>query len=399
MCGIAGFIGESKNAHITFDLTTKLFAKCETRGTDAAGFWGTEAGQKGRIFYHKEPVRSSQFVKSNEIWRQANRNNIDLMLTHARGASKGVGHPHDNINNHPFVNTDKSLALIHNGRIEDYEYNTLKAKYEVISSCDSEILLRILEGGEDYPEEHLSEFGNLENLHRMAGIKDIYSLINDGHMAVAVGERLKDGTRLLWLFRNRHRPLWVSDMRDALGQIFFVSEPSIWEDSVAEMKSSKFFRKQRLIEVPNEEVWYLKIGPGEKIPSNVQRFQVCKEETDIVWNFDGKYRSIKNEEPRHKVVTKLGEKDKVIYQPQTQKKSGFFYDQSLEGHEDIEEFSIRDLEYKCRTLKRIVESIETTATQLVQEQSITRHDFDQLLSLLDQQKTDLESIENNLGYT
>lgn len=399
MCGIAGFIGESKNAHITFDLTTKLFAKCESRGTDAAGFWGTESGQKGRIFYHKEPIRSSQFVKSNEIWRQANRSSIDLMLTHARGASKGVGHPHDNINNHPFVSNCKSLALIHNGRIEDYEYHTLKTKYEVISSCDSEILLRILEGGEDYPHEHLSEFGSLENLHRMAGIRDIYSLINDGHMAVAVGERLKDGTRLLWLFRNRHRPLWVSDMRETLGQIFFVSEPSIWEDSVYEMKSNKFFKKQKLIEVPNEEVWYIKISPGEKVPSNVQRFQVCKEETDVVWSFDGKYRPIKNDESNHKIVTKLGEGDRIIQTQQPKQSKTYFYDQSLQGHEDIEEFPIRDLEYKCRTLKRLIESIEVTATDLVQQQSITRHDFDQLLSLLDQEHSDLTSIENNLGYT
>jgi predicted glutamine amidotransferase len=399
MCGIAGFIGESKNAHVTSELTTKLFAKCESRGTDAAGFWGAESGQKGRIFYHKEPIRSSQFVKSNDIWRQATRSPINLMLTHARGASKGMGHPHDNINNHPFVSTDMSLALIHNGRVEDYEYNTLKEKYEVISNCDSEILLRILEGGEDYSQAEIAELGDLENLHRMAGIKDIYSLINDGHMAVAVGERLKDGTRLLWLFRNRHRPLWISDMRETLGQIFFVSEPTIWEDSVYEMKPNKFFKKQKLIEIPEEEVWYIKIKPDEKIPSNVHRFQVCKESTDL--EFNAKYRPLKVKENENKIVTRLGTKDKVTQlqaQVQAAKKS-FFHDQSLEGHEDIEEFSIRDLEYKCRTLKRIIEGIETTTTNLVQQQSITRHDFDQLLSLLDQQKNDLQAIEDNLGYT
>jgi len=404
MCGIAGFIGESKNAHVTSELTTKLFAKCESRGIDAAGFWGTESGQKGRIFYHKEPIRSSQFVKSNDVWRQAARSPINLMLTHARGASKGMGHPLDNINNHPFVNSDMSLALIHNGRVEDYEYNTLKEKYEVISSCDSEILLRILEGGEDYSQAETAELGDLENLHRMAGIKDIYSLINDGHMAVAVGERLNDGTRLLWLFRNRHRPIWISDMRETLGQIFFVSEPAIWEDSVSEMKTSKFFKKQKLIEIPEEEVWYIKIKQDEKVPSNVHRFQVCKENTNL--EFSAKYRPLKVKENDNKIVTRLGIGDKVASQihVQTAKKflvhpNSSFHNQSLEGHEDIEELSVRDLEYKCKILKRIIENIETTTTNLVQQQSITRHDFDQLLSLLDEQKNELQTIEDNLGYT
>jgi len=400
MCGIAGFIGESKNANISFELTTKLFSKSEIRGTDAAGFWGTESGEKGDVFYHKEPIKSSSFIK-HDLWKQAGRHKIDLMLTHARGASKGVGIPHDNINNHPFVSSDKSLALIHNGRIEDYEYNTLKEKYEVLSNCDSEILLRILEAGEDYQEEQLLGLGNLENLHRMAGIKDIYSLINDGHMAVAVGERQGDGSRLLWLFRNRHRPLWVSDMRETLGQIFFVSEPNIWEDSVSEMKSSRFFRKQKLIEIPEEEVWYIKLGNKEKYPSSVQRFEVCKESTDILWNYDGNYRAIQNKNSSHKVITKLSENDRIVRDYSTTYKAAKVAkprDVSLEGYEDIEEFSISDLEYKCKKLQRIIDSIETNAIHMVQEQSITRHDFDQLLSLLEQQANDLQSIDNSIGY-
>jgi hypothetical protein len=188
-------------------------------------------------------------------------------------------------------------------------------------------------------------------------------------------------------------------MRETLGQIFFVSEPTIWEDSVYEMKPSKFFKKQKLIEIPEEEVWYIKIKPDEKVPSNVHRFQVCKENTDL--EFSAKYRPLKIKENENKVVTRLGTKDKINHlqaQVQAAKKS-FFYDQSLEGHEDIEEFSIIDLENKCKAIKRIIEDIEAVTTNLVQQQSITRHDFDQLLSLLEQQKNDLQSIEDNLGYT
>lgn len=308
------------------------------------------------------------------------------MLTHARGASKGMGHPRDNINNHPFVSSDMSLALIHNGRMEDYEYSTLKEKYEVISNCDSEILLRILEGGEDYSQAEIAELGDLENLHRLAGIKDIYSLINDGHMAVAVGERLQDGSRLLWLFRNRHRPLWVSDMRETLGQIFFVSQPKIWEESVAEMKANKFFRRQKLVEILEEEVWYIKVKPNEKVP-NVHRIQVCKESTNL--EFDTTWRPLKIKENNAKVVTRLGSKDEIVKK---------YSEQNLKRYEDIEEFSVRDLKIKCRNIKMLIESIEITATNLVQEQSIARYDFDQLLSLLEQQNNDLQSIDDSLGY-
>lgn len=394
MCGIAGFIGESKNKNITFDLTTKLFSKSESRGTDAAGFWASDSS--GVVYYHKEPIRSSQFIK-NELWLHASRANVNLMLTHARGASKGFGEPYRNINNHPFVSSGKSLALVHNGRIEDHEYNALKEKYEVCSGCDSEILLRILESREE--SEDFSDLGNLENLHRMAGIKDIYSLINDGHMAVAVGERLEDGTRLLWLFRNKHRPLWISDMRESLGQIFFVSEPSIWEDSVSEMKSNRFFKRQKLIEIPEEEVWYIKL---HQKTLSTSRLEVCKDDCRCPWEFDGVRKSIVNKSYTHKVMTKLGPNDEVTHND----KNGIWNEpppsktKTLEGHQDIEEFSLRDLAYKCKTLKDIIDSIETTATDLTQQQSITRHDFDELLSLLNSQKDELQNIESNLnnGY-
>lgn len=386
MCGITGFIGESKNKNITFDLTTKLFSKSESRGIDAAGFWATEPGQNGVVYYHKEPIRSSYFVKT-DIWNQAGHAPLDLMLAHARGASKGFGEPYKNINNHPFVSTSKSLALVHNGRIEDHEYTSLKEKYEVRSGCDSEILLRILEG-RDKSEDH-SELGDLENLHRMAGIKDIYSLINDGHMAVAVGERLEDGARLLWLFRNRHRPLWVSDMRVTLGQIFFVSEPSIWEDSVAEMNCPRYFKKQKLIEIPEEEVWYLKYSDKSL---SVNRFEVCKDGS-APWTFDGVRKPIPNYTYSHKVITKLGTQDEVSVSYNSLPKRS-----NLQGHQDIEEFPIRELEYQTKQMKSIIDDILVMATDAVRQQNITQHDFNELISLIKNQKDDLQNIQSNLNY-
>ena len=63
MCGICGFIGESKKPVLTYQIITNLLEKSEIRGIDATGFWGTENGVDGSVIYHKEPIRSSDFVK------------------------------------------------------------------------------------------------------------------------------------------------------------------------------------------------------------------------------------------------------------------------------------------------------------------------------------------------
>lgn len=231
MCGLAGFIGSSKKPFFSNLLISKLFEKSEKRGIDAAGFWATQSGEKGKIFYYKEPLNSSLFIK-NQYWQEILTYNIDLVLVHARGASKGVGAPEFNENNHPFISNDKLTALIHNGRIEDKEYNILKARFKPISECDSEVLLRIYEVNKS--------------------IKDIFDLIQEGHMAVAIGERCSD-KRVLWIFRNEYRPLWVVDVKEDLNQIFFVSEPSIWFESIEECKFRP--KKQKLLEVPTEEIW------------------------------------------------------------------------------------------------------------------------------------------------
>lgn len=203
-----------------------------------------------------------------------------MMLVHARAASKGVGEPECNENNHPFVNHDRSVGLVHNGRIEDYEYNALKIKYEVHSDCDSEILLRIFENYWRHPGEWIGKYDN-----RLAGISDIFSLINDGHMAVAIGER-RDNNNLLWLFRNRHRPLWVVDMRELLGQVFFVSEPRIWETAVRACGGFRnISQTQKLIELPVEEVWFFK-ADDNTLPT-VQRYEVEKSDDVTPWSFDG----------------------------------------------------------------------------------------------------------------
>jgi len=239
ICGIAGVIGSSKDPELSFEIISNVFRELEVRGVDAAGFWG--ANEANEITCYKEPIRSSELVRK-KVWKDLIPFNPNLLLLHARQAS--IGEPRKNVNNHPFTNYDQTLCLIHNGRIP--EFNILKKTFHVTSECDSEVLLRIIEACEDQKLEEL----DADIANRTLGIGDVFSLINHGHMAVALGEiRFRD--RRLWLFRNCHRSLYLIDLQDYLGQTFFCSTAGIWEEATSSLVS-----RQRIIDIPTNEIWY-----------------------------------------------------------------------------------------------------------------------------------------------
>ena len=206
-----------------------------------------------------------------------------MLVMHARGASQGP--PADNRNNHPFLNQEQTLALIHNGTLTDTEYRALKKKYEVESSCDSEILLRIIVGASlekaqaKYPNEQP------EVAARLMGLQDTFSVINHGHMAAAVAENTPEQKRL-WLFRNKHRPLWVADARESLGQVFFCSTPEIWTsavNAVHDLRKLPGFSRHKLYDLTTHEVWMFTL-----VAEDIQyrRFSV-NQQPPVPWQNDG----------------------------------------------------------------------------------------------------------------
>lgn len=381
MCGISGFIGKSKNPELTFKLITRLFARLEKRGEDASGFWGVESNDAASVLYHKEPVKSSEFVEK-EIWKNVYEYDPSLLIVHARGASSGVGSPSVNTNNHPFVNTNKSIGLVHNGRIDDSEYIPLKQKYKTTSDCDSELLLRIFESGEYYSPQQLKEsFPNIDNPHRMAGCKDIFSLINKGHMAVAVGERADKGQRLLWLFRNTHRPLWVMDLRNELGQIFFVSEPSIWDDAINDCELKGLCKYQKFAELPVEEVWHFKISNDQTL-GNIQRFKV-KKNSSQEWNFDGFYCSPIQKYQTFDVYTNLDEDENVLIDDDDQ--SDLWDNPSIEN-----------LHSSCDRLINLIDDFRFETEKLVLEENISVQDFENTIKQIDAISDSIQKLKIKL---
>jgi predicted glutamine amidotransferase len=316
VCGLAGYIGESKKPEITYQLITRLFEKAELRGRCAAGFWGTQ--KNDGILYHKEPIRATSLVKK-DIWKKIAEINPNLLLVHAREASVGSGLPAINKNNHPFINKDGTIALVHNGKIGNPEQYALRKKYETISECDSEILLRIFENGNEE-----TEF--LEENRDLTGLRDIWSYLSRSHgqtppaMAVAIAEKLPNTVRRLWLFRNNLRTLWAIDLREALGQIFFCSTEEMWHYGLATCPDVQTVLNDftiKLVELPPEEVWLMEISSNDPVVNdeNFQKFVVSPCGDFEPWTYTGELLKTKRKFC-DEMITTLDENDEIAQEDQ-----------------------------------------------------------------------------------
>lgn len=378
MCGIAGFIGESKDPKLSSEIIKNLFIQCETRGIDAAGVYGLEKGKNGRIVYHKEPGAASRFVET-DIWKQIESINLDLMLVHARGATSGMGTPNVNKNNHPFVSSDKSIGMIHNGRIPHYFYKVLKKKYKVNSDCDSELFLRIFEAGKRYEETEFSDFDKI-TAARLMGIKDIWTYAKEAHMAVVIGERIED-RRDLWFFRNKYRSLWLVDLRDALGQLFFCSTKEIWSAATQRL-NFRLNNKVKLLSLPTDEVWSLQLdGNIDNMSINV--FSVVPE---------GEYRRWQPDETVH--IEKGTAISEIVGNGEIHSKNGngrYRRDKpllvgTLGGTRSL------TLSQQCDRIKNLVSDIETQTQNQLFENSISELEFEEMIATLESLELDVKDI-------
>lgn len=134
MCGIVGYIGDKQAAPILLDGLSKL----EYRGYDSAGiavFDGQEIQIKktmGRLKVLEELTHGGETMKGC------------CGIGHTRWATHGC--PSD-VNAHPHFNKDHSIAVVHNGIIENYAKLKKKLEnkgYEFQSETDTEVLVHLL---------------------------------------------------------------------------------------------------------------------------------------------------------------------------------------------------------------------------------------------------------------
>ena len=75
MCGLAGFIGKSKNPAISFELFTNLFVNTQVRGVDASGIYAIDC--ENNVITFKDGVPSEVLINYEDY---IELNNLDINL-------------------------------------------------------------------------------------------------------------------------------------------------------------------------------------------------------------------------------------------------------------------------------------------------------------------------------
>lgn len=133
MCGIIGYVGNEQKA---MEVILDGLGKLEYRGYDSAGLAIIE---DGKIFIEKKRGKLENLI--NSLKNKPEKSFIGI--GHTRWATHG--NPTDE-NSHPHFNMDKSIAVVHNGIIENY----LELKRELendgyifTSQTDSEVVAHL----------------------------------------------------------------------------------------------------------------------------------------------------------------------------------------------------------------------------------------------------------------
>lgn len=135
MCGIVGYIGKRQAAPIILEGLSRL----EYRGYDSAGiavFDGDKINiskAAGRLKILEEMTHNGETMKGS------------VGIGHTRWATHGVP---STVNAHPHYNREETIAVVHNGIIENYIAlrKMLKEKgYEMVSDTDTEVVAHLID--------------------------------------------------------------------------------------------------------------------------------------------------------------------------------------------------------------------------------------------------------------
>lgn len=189
MCGIVGYIGKSQAAPILLDGLGKL----EYRGYDSSGIAVFNDGKinvskaKGRLKVLSELTHDGETMPGT------------IGIGHTRWATHGE--PSD-ANAHPHFNSDETIAVVHNGIIENYlkiKNRLVEKGYKFISDTDTEVVAHLLDY---YYKQGLEPLETISRVtHRLEGsyalgiifadkADKVYAVRKDSPLIVGIG---KDG--------------------------------------------------------------------------------------------------------------------------------------------------------------------------------------------------------------
>ncbi len=133
MCGIVGYIGKKQAAPILLDGLSRL----EYRGYDSAGM--AVYGKKIRV-----QKAAGRLKVLDEQTHGGSAMPGTIGIGHTRWATHGAPSDH---NAHPHYNQDETIAVVHNGIIENYlklKKKLQKKGYEFRSETDTEVIAMLL---------------------------------------------------------------------------------------------------------------------------------------------------------------------------------------------------------------------------------------------------------------
>lgn len=135
MCGIVGYIGKRE----AYPILIKGLSRLEYRGYDSAGIALLNSDKSLSVYKTKGKVAGlDEFCKDKNI-------SGSVGIAHTRWATHGEP---SSVNAHPHYSESKSLAIIHNGIIENYAdlKKKLQSKgFNFRSDTDTEVLVQLVE--------------------------------------------------------------------------------------------------------------------------------------------------------------------------------------------------------------------------------------------------------------
>lgn len=136
MCGIVGYVGFHQAAPLLLDGLSKL----EYRGYDSAGMAIMDESNKIEVVKAKGRL---------QVLREMTDNGNSVHGLCGVGHTRWATHGEPSVKNaHPHFNKDKTIAVVHNGIIENYQSirdRLIKKGYEFISQTDTEAVAQLLD--------------------------------------------------------------------------------------------------------------------------------------------------------------------------------------------------------------------------------------------------------------
>ncbi len=136
MCGIVGYIGVQEASSVLVDALKKL----EYRGYDSSGVAMAKSGKEG----HSLVVEKAKGYIA-ELESKIKPSGSRAGISHTRWATHGI--PNE-INAHPHVDGSSSIAVVHNGIIDNHlalKEELRKKGHEFKSQTDSEVIPHLIE--------------------------------------------------------------------------------------------------------------------------------------------------------------------------------------------------------------------------------------------------------------